>query len=164
MSRPGFVSGGVGSFLSQIDWHGIPDGLNQAVSMKLPNVLISAPCNANLKATVGIHRNTMCLRYRKLQPRSSKGQANSKGLFRLPLAKKLDGNLWWNLLDSVLNFLGGPRQPIRVDVDSYATPRTGHMLACLEPPDCLFEILPAFRALKPDLMEIYASHRKPHPI
>ena len=77
-----------------------------------------------------------------------------------PLAKKLDGDFRRNFLDRFLNFLAGLGQPIGVDIDSNAAPRTGHVLVRLEPPDCLSEIVSAFRTLKPDLIGLNASHRE----
>lgn len=164
MRRPCFVSRGIGSFFGQIDWHGISDRLSHAIAVKLPNVLIPAPCNANLKIAVGIHRITMRSRYRKLQPCFSKKQVNSNSAFCLPLPKKLDGDLGRNPLDSFLNFLGGIRQPIRVDIDSCAAPGTDHVIVRLQAPDRLPEVVPAFRTLKSDLMEINASYRKMLPL
>jgi len=38
-------------------------------------------------------------------------------------------------------------------------PRTRHVLVRLEPPDCLLEVVPAFRTLKPDLMGFHANHQ-----
>jgi hypothetical protein len=62
--------------------------------------------------------------------------------------------------DRLLNFLGCLGQPVGVDVDSNAAPRAAHMLACLEPPNCLFQLMPALGTLEPDHAQIDVWHRQ----
>jgi hypothetical protein len=52
------------------------------------------------------------------------------GIEVLALTEKFNGDLRWRFLDRFLNFFGGVGQSIRVDIYSYATTRTGHVLLC----------------------------------
>jgi hypothetical protein len=56
----------------------------------------------------------------------------------LTLAEKLNGDLWWRFLNGPLSLFNGVGQSIRVDIYSYATIRTDHVLLHLSfPIGCL---------------------------
>jgi len=76
------------------------------------------------------------------------------------LTKELDRDLGGNLLDRLLNFLGGLGQPVGVDIDADPAPGTRHVLIRLELSDRLLEIVPAIRTLKPDLVGCRANHQE----
>jgi hypothetical protein len=74
------------------------------------------------------------------------------------LAEKFDRDFGRDFIHRFLYFVGGPGQPVGVDVDPDATTRTSHVLVRLDPPDGLLEILPAIGTLKSDLMHFSVRH------
>jgi hypothetical protein len=74
------------------------------------------------------------------------------------LAEKFDRDFGRDFIHRFLYFVGGPGQPVGVDVDPDATTRTSHVLVRLDPPDGLLEILPAIGTLKSDLMHFNVRH------
>jgi hypothetical protein len=109
---------------------------------------------------VALRRNVESLLDSNARTRPDRGLSNlrfrpERGLSKCRgklLAEKLYRDLRRDFVDCFLNFLGGVGQPVRVDIDPNAALRTRHVLVRLEPPDCLLEVVPAFRTLKPDLM------------
>ena len=75
-------------------------------------------------------------------------------------AEELDRDFRRDLFEGFLNLLGGVSEPVRVDVDSDATPPTAHGFAGLQRTYSLFEVVPAVRALKSDFMRITINHRE----
>jgi hypothetical protein len=83
-------------------------------------------------------------------------------LFRL--SEELDRDLRRNLIHRPLNLFSSLGEPVGVDVDSNAAPRTGHVFVGFEPPNCLLELMPTIRTLKPDLVRINLSHQRNGPL
>jgi hypothetical protein len=74
------------------------------------------------------------------------------------LLEELNGDLWGNLVDSVPNFFSRISQPVRVDVDSYVTSWTAHVLVRFKIPYRLGEFVTALRTLKSDHMCVNGGH------
>src|SRR5258708_1289520 len=79
------------------------------------------------------------------------------------LAEEFDGDLRRDFVDCPAYFLRGVGQPSCVDVYSYTTLRTLHVLTQFKIPNCLPEFVPAFRTLKSDRMCVNVSHPSPFP-
>ena len=77
---------------------------------------------------------------------------------RRPL-KELNRDLWRNFIDSLPNFIGSVRQPIRVNAYSY-TAGTAHVILRLQVSYRLFQAMPAFRTLKRDNTGVNIGHRR----
>jgi hypothetical protein len=73
---------------------------------------------------------------------------------------ELDRNLRGNFPHGFLNFVGGVSQPVRINIDSDATPQTARTLAQLQLRNCLFEVMPTLRALKFDDTGVDVCHLK----
>jgi hypothetical protein len=65
-----------------------------------------------------------------------------------------------NFIDSLPNFIGGVRQPIRVNIYSYTASGTAHVILRLQLSYRLFQAMPAFRTLKRDNTSVNIGHRR----
>lgn len=79
--------------------------------------------------------------------------------FKAPIKRTLNRDLWRNFIDSLPNFIGSVRQPIRVNVYSY-TAGTAHVILRLQVSYRLFQAMPAFRTLKRDNTGVNIGHRR----
>ena len=84
-------------------------------------------------------------------PKGPKGES-------LALAEKFNGDLGRRVLDSTSNPFGSVGQSVRVDIYSYATTRTGHVLLRFESGYRLFEVISAAWALKLNLSRVNVGH------
>jgi hypothetical protein len=75
--------------------------------------------------------------------------------------KKLDRDLRRYLVDRTLYFVGGVCQPICININSDPASFAAHVIAQLETRDRLFELVPAFRALKSDHNGVGTGHLHP---
>jgi hypothetical protein len=76
-------------------------------------------------------------------------------------AKEFDGDLGRHLFHRIEYFVGGIRQPVRVDVDADLASLAAHLTALLQIRDRLFELMPTLRALKFDEEGIGTKHLHP---
>lgn len=76
------------------------------------------------------------------------------------LSKELDRDLWRRFLNCVADLIRGLGKPVSIDIDAHPASRTCHVLACLEPPHRLLEVLAAIRALKPHFVSVRIGHAR----
>lgn len=72
--------------------------------------------------------------------------------------EELDADLRGDLFHSLLNLFDRLGQSTGIDIDSDVAAGAGHVLAGLEPSNCLLEIVPAVRTLKTELVRLDPAH------
>jgi hypothetical protein len=86
------------------------------------------------------------------------GRRPDSSVESLALAEKFNDDLRRRVLDSRSNLFDSVGQFVRVDIYSYATTRTGHVLLHFELGYRLFEVISAAWALKLNLGRVNVSH------
>jgi hypothetical protein len=80
--------------------------------------------------------------------------------FKAPINRTLNRDLWRNFIDSLPNFIGSVRQPIRVKCLFLHRRGTAHVILRLQVTYRLFQAMPAFRTLKRDNTGVNIGHRR----